>query len=489
MTPPEEYDHWTNTGGTQGTAQGAAGVPKALTIETIDDVEPLRSQLGIMAKQNVPDALMDVLFGQPAGADLHTYAILDAAKLKGLAEIITGWGLDCRCLYQGQAFDRLGDVAPWIVRLTKDSSFTRHLFTRGEARWHLWDKELGIFLRSHGTLDQLWKHFRRFTILRNDDGDTRYFRFYDPRAAAMYFGGLTDWPERVAQFFQPGTDFAVQAIIATPADSPASVFMPAPDAANPTTVPAFTNLTARDAKIIADGTMRRFHGELKAWLLRYDKPRFGAFEDDQLDAIVGHAIREGEGLGLTFKEEITYLLYIMCHFGGWFHRSNRFPELVRIFQHEGQDRMAFLARAFPAEYARHYGNGMTVFATWKALMAELEADLAPHGGPCALTKAKTGILLNRASQHLGDDDRVRLGAFLKQTATEHTAAGVVTEPGQCMAQILSFVIGYRFMADPLFPWAATALQGAATPDEAMAEIGAYAIKRAQRIKVATGAEG
>jgi hypothetical protein len=488
MTPPEEFDHWTNTGGTPDAAQATASGPAALIVQTIDDVAPLGSQLGIMAKQNVPDALMDVLFGQPTDPpDLHTYAILDAAKLKGLADIITGWGLECRCLYQGAAFDRLGDVAPWIVRLTEGSSFTRHLFTQGEARWQLWDKELGIFLRSRGTLDQLWTHFRRFTILKTDDGDTRYFRFYDPRAAAMYFGGLTDWPERVAQFFQPGRDFAVQAIIATPADGPATVFIPAPDAKNPDPLPAFTKLTARDAKIIADGTMRRFRGELKAWLLRYDKPRFGAFEPAQLDAITDHAIREGEALGLTFKEEITYLLYIMCHFGGWFHRSNRFPEIVRIFKHEGQDRMAFLARAFPAEYARHYGNGITVFALWKNLMAELEAELAPLGGPRALTKARTGAVLNRASQHLGDDDRALLGAFLKQTAAEHMAAGVVTESGQCMAQILSFVIGYRFMADPLFPWAAAALRDAATPDDAMVEIGAYAIRRAQRIKVSTGA--
>jgi Domain of unknown function (DUF4123) len=505
MTPADEFDHWTNTGGsTDAAAKARAAGPAALIVQTIDDVEPLGDQLGIMAKQNVPDALMDVLFGQPdptpaeiaaAGGDaaavppLQTYAILDAAKIKGLPETITGWGLENRCLYQGQAFDRLSDVAPWIVRLTPDSSFTRHLFTQGEARWHLWDAEAGIFLRSRGTIDQLWKHFRKFTVLRNDEGDTRYFRFYDPRAAAMYFGGIADWPERVAQFFQPQTDFAVQAIIAVPSDTPASVFIPAPDAKNPDTLPAFTKLTARDAKIIADGTMRRFRLELKAWLLRYDKPRFGPFEPAQLDAIVEHAIREGEALGLTFKEEITYLLYIMCHFGGWFHRSNRFPELVRIFKHEGQDRMSFLARAFPEEYARHYGNGITVFALWKALMAELEADLAPSGGPRALTKAKTGTLLNRASQHLGEDDRTRLGAFLKQTASEHIAAGIATEPGQCMAQILSYVIGYRFAADPLFPWAIAAMKDAATPDDAMAAIGAYAIKRAQRINVPTGAEG
>ncbi len=503
MTPPEEFDHWTSTG-TQTTGPGDAttSAPVALLVATIADVEPLGDQRGIHAKACVPDALTHVLFGQPeptpaeiaaaggkaaAVPPLGTFAILDAARIRGLADMLSGWALENRCLYQGEAFERLRDVAPWIVRLDPESSFTRHLFTKGDARWHLWGADAGIFVRSRGSIDALWAHFRKFTNPRSESGGNVYFRFYDPRAAQVYFTGISTWPERVAQFFQTRTDHAVQAIIAIPAgDGQAVCFMPTAD--GPTPAPAFSMLTERDSQIIADGTRRRFRTELKAWMLRYDKVRFGTFEPAQLDAIVDHVLREGDTFALSFKEEFTYLLYIMCHFGSWFHTSNRFPDLVHIFRHEGQGRMVALSRAFPAEFARQFGNGIDVFSLWKTLMAELEADLASGGGWAALTRTRTGAMLDRASRHLAPDDRTRLGAFLKQTAAENTAAAVATEAGQCVAQILSYVIGYRFAADPLFPWAADLLREGPTPDDAMLQIGAYALKRARRMRIASEGE-
>lgn len=500
----DDHDPWTGksrkaavlTGGAAGKAPGA----KSLRIEQITEVEPLIDQRGIHGKVNVPDALMQVMFGQPdptraelaaAGGDaanvppLGTFAILDGAKIRGLGETVAGYSLEHRCLYQGEAYENLRDAAPWIVRLTPDSSFTRNLFTQGTARWHLWDAGAGIFVRSRGSVDALAKHFRKFTMPRTESGNSMFFRFYDPTAAQIYFEGIADWPERVSQFFQPRADHAVMAIIAVPPGSTtASVFMPA-DPATLGSAPAFKMLTARDTQIIADATMRKFRGELKAWLLRYDKARFGAFETEQLDAIVEHAIREGDALGLGFKEEYTYLLYIMSYFGGWFHKTNRYPALVDIFRNAGDGRMSALTKAFPAEFARQYGDGVTVFTLWKALMAELEGDLAANGGWPALNKARTGSVLDRASRHLHADDRTRLGAYLKQTATEHVAAGIATEPMQCMAQLLSYVIGYRFTSDPLFPWAADLIKAGPTPDAAMAEIGNFALRRAKRIKIGT----
>ncbi|MGL5010198.1 MAG: hypothetical protein ACRC6I_09970, partial [Paracoccaceae bacterium] len=335
--------------------------------------------------------------------------------------------------------------------------------------------------------EALAKHFRKFTMPRTEGGGSMFFRFYDPTAAQVYFEGIADWPERVAQFFQPRADHAVLAIIAVPPGSTtASVFMPS-DPGTLGSAPAFKALTARDTQIIADATMRKFRGELKAWLLRYDKPRFGAFEPKQLDAIVEHAIREGDGFDLRFKEEYTYLLYIMSYFGGWFHKTNRYPALVEIFRNAGDGRMSALTKAFPEEFARQYGDGVTVFTLWKQIMAELEADLAASGGWSGLTKTKTGAALDRASRHLHADDRTRLGTYLKQTAAEHIAAGIATEPMQCVAQLLSYIMGYRFTSDPLFPWTAAFLKAGPTPDAAMAEIGTYALRRAKRMTIGTGA--
>lgn len=166
-----------------------------LRIETIEGVEPLDAQVGTFPKKTIPDALHDALFGQPSptaaeikavGGDpavvppMQTYAILDAAKLTNLPDLLERSGLEHRCLFKGAAYDELKTVAPWIVRLENGNSFTRNLFTRSDAHWHLWNQELGIFFRSRGSLGDMWKHFRKFTKVRDEGGRWFYFRFWEP---------------------------------------------------------------------------------------------------------------------------------------------------------------------------------------------------------------------------------------------------------------------------------------------------------------------
>ena len=166
-----------------------------LNVETIEGVEPLDAQFGIADPKTVPDLLYGPLFGQlkptegeleQAGGDpdkvppLNTYAILDAAEVAGLPELLAVSGLEHRCLFKGEAFDELAEVAPWVVRLEDGDGFTRNLFTRSDAGWHLWDKEPGIYLRSRGTLDDMWGHFRKFTKVKGEGGEWFYFRFWEP---------------------------------------------------------------------------------------------------------------------------------------------------------------------------------------------------------------------------------------------------------------------------------------------------------------------
>lgn len=182
-------DYWTQQSAVQEVTPEAH-----LNIKVVKNVEPLDEQFGLDALKIVPDSLYESLFGQvnptqmeieQARGDLakvpnlQTYAILDAAKIPGLPELLVASGLDFQCLFQGDAFDELKDVAPWIVRLEDDSSFTRNLFTRSDAPWHLWDDEPGIFLRSRDTLNELRGHFRKFTKIDTHQNETVFFRFWD----------------------------------------------------------------------------------------------------------------------------------------------------------------------------------------------------------------------------------------------------------------------------------------------------------------------
>ena len=192
--------HPVEIGALGGGASGADGQPDDtegyLHIEEIEGVEPLDSQFGVHPPKTVPDALYEPLFGQPdptpaegtqyGSSDkvppLHTYAILDAAKVVNFVEMLEASGLEHRCLFKGEAAEEMRDVAPYVVRLEEDVDFTRNLFSHDpeqEVPWFMWDREPGIYVRSRGSLDDMWRHFRKFTKVQDESGKWFYFRFWE----------------------------------------------------------------------------------------------------------------------------------------------------------------------------------------------------------------------------------------------------------------------------------------------------------------------
>ncbi|GAB2597664.1 DUF4123 domain-containing protein [Nitrincola alkalisediminis] len=163
-----------------------------LQIEELGSITPLDAQFGVHPKKNVPDALREALFGHsdPTEADsvefgdevppLVTYAVLDAAKMPYLlTSLLEDSGLRHQSLFQGKAQEDLAEYAPYLVELAEDNDFTRRLFTGPDGVCGLWDKELGIFLRSRAGFDAVRKHLRKFTKVQDEDGKWFYFRFWE----------------------------------------------------------------------------------------------------------------------------------------------------------------------------------------------------------------------------------------------------------------------------------------------------------------------
>lgn len=190
-----------------------------LIVEELDDVAPLDAQFGVWPLKKVPDALDAPLFGQPVPTEaevahyggndavppMKTYAILDASKIMGLAELLENHELEHRCLFKGKAARTYRNVAPYLVDLDKDNPFVRSLFTylpdqpRDMATLHSWHREPGIYMRSRFGFEHLWKHFRKFTRLYSKESDTwRYFRFYEPSVVGSMIAQFT--PEAYEKF-------------------------------------------------------------------------------------------------------------------------------------------------------------------------------------------------------------------------------------------------------------------------------------------------
>ncbi len=133
-------------------------------------------------------ALARALFGpvdwHTDGKSSKTYALLDAARLFGLKELLEGSGLIFECLFTAEAAEELGDVAPYLVQLQPDCNLTRALLsgvTKGGPPWEMWPLGGASFLRSDMEISALRRHFRKFTRLFDDStGRWNFFRFYAP---------------------------------------------------------------------------------------------------------------------------------------------------------------------------------------------------------------------------------------------------------------------------------------------------------------------
>jgi len=171
-----------------------------LHVEEIGPITPLDAQFGVHPKKSVPDALHDALFGQPEPSEaeraavgdalppLATYAVLDAAKMPYLlTSLLESSGLRYQSLFQGAAQEDLGEHAPYLVELKDGHDFTRRLFTGPNGIGGLWEKELGIFIRSRAGFDALRKHLRKFTRVQDDNGKWFYFRFWEGGNASRVF--------------------------------------------------------------------------------------------------------------------------------------------------------------------------------------------------------------------------------------------------------------------------------------------------------------
>lgn len=174
----------------------------SLDLLRLRDLAPLDPQIGVWPKRSVIPALDDALFGPaPDGSKPASFAILDAAKLANLPETLDGSGLRHRCLFKGDALRDWGHVAPWLVALEPGHRLTRRLFTAADNGLGLWDKAAAMYLRSSARLDDLWRHFRKFTRIEDGAGRWIYFRFWEPVALMMLYRSQS-LPGAVS-FFRP----------------------------------------------------------------------------------------------------------------------------------------------------------------------------------------------------------------------------------------------------------------------------------------------
>jgi hypothetical protein len=110
------------------------------------------------------------------------------------------------CLFAGDIPDPLDKASPYLVGLNEPSPLKEAWRAEG------WGSAWGMICRSSLPLDELRGHLRKFLLAQLPDGDTVFFRFYDPRVWRIYWPTCTG--EEQAKWLAGVDEFISEASLA-----------------------------------------------------------------------------------------------------------------------------------------------------------------------------------------------------------------------------------------------------------------------------------
>lgn len=313
-----------------------------IELDRIEGVSPLLPGPG-SSSPAVPAILGSRLFGrlEKDNTDIvpATFAVLDAASVADLPELLNASGLEHECLFRGNAAEGLGAAAPWLVRLEPENSFTRKLFTSGPAPWHLWGKVSGSYVRFDGGCRDLAKHLRRFTRLPDEKAKWYYFRYWDSGVMAVILSNPT---ERLSErILAP-----LSAVMTIFADRGVALHLQRRDA-SVERGNAPIQLTSRFRTLLEAAAESRFDEKLRRHLARSDLKFSRLSYGDQLDR-TKQAVAAAEFYGFRIEAAVARFarVYLVVSQGAFTSQAVR--DITTSARHE-LDRVNDLARYFRVE--------------------------------------------------------------------------------------------------------------------------------------------
>ena len=130
------------------------------------------------------------------------YFILDSAKAESNIFIAKKLNPAYQSLYKGIAQEDLSEVSPYLFTLSDNSGFCEWYLEKG------WGKSWGVIILSGSSFEDIYKHFRKFLMVKTEDGKELYFRFYDPRVLKIFLPTCDE--KQILEFFGPVESFIVE---------------------------------------------------------------------------------------------------------------------------------------------------------------------------------------------------------------------------------------------------------------------------------------
>ena len=132
------------------------------------------------------------------------FALLDAARMgNAMTDAKERFPNQFLSLYKGQSETILAEFAPYLFWFDTTKDRPEDWFT-STGRGQSW----GVFVRADASVETVYQHFRRFLIVRDEQGREMYFRFYDPRVLRNFLP--TCDAAQLADFFGPVQQFILE---------------------------------------------------------------------------------------------------------------------------------------------------------------------------------------------------------------------------------------------------------------------------------------
>lgn len=109
---------------------------------------------------------------------MYQYLLLDAARMGEYMDDVQAFNKAYECLYRLKEDDMLASVAPFLFSINEP--LKEYYFDKG------WGDSWGLIVGANYPFEEVYKHFRKFLMVKTEDGEELYFRFYDPRVLRIF---------------------------------------------------------------------------------------------------------------------------------------------------------------------------------------------------------------------------------------------------------------------------------------------------------------
>ena len=422
----------------------------ALGMERLPAVEPLDAQFGVWPLRSAPEPLAARLF---AGDGLRAYAVIDAARIPGFP----GPGIfapgRCLPLFDGAAGQDLSDAAPYLVPLEGgEDGVLRRLTTRSGAPGDLWDAGAAIFLRSAADPDDMRRHLRRFTRVRDETGAWFALRFWDQSTLQALLQALTAHPGLLSRFLFLPDGTRVETLLAPRPDE--LQVMTNRMAAPLPSVPIRIDGALKAA--LAGGVIDRFERDFAATLFR-TMPRqmraLGLTDPWPLVGMIAGLRRDLGPAGLVRRSDIARFAVCGAFYGSAFHYDPRLRGLLRAHLTGTPFASANAKRAEKALASGPLHARVTTASGLRAIAAGFAA--LPEGPP---TPAWMGRWL---TPDWGFDDTETIRVFLGACEAASDEAALTDAPRRAGHFLFALLYGPWWIADPIHARLADLIAGPA----------------------------